>query len=121
MRLYEDLNVTCLVLAKELEVVSRLLRNKDYLTPAQPVLCSECSAGRRGTGLHVSGGSRSKKDPGPHTECPEIEEIVKHHVSAVKAIADLLEALVGAVYLDSRGSLETVLSVVRQWNCIDIP
>jgi dsRNA-specific ribonuclease len=110
-----------MVLSKELEVVSRLLKNKDFLSPTRQVLCSRCSTGRRGD--ESSERSKDKKDntSSTTTECPEIEECVKHHVSAVKAVADLLEALVGAVYLDSRGSLEAVLSVVRQWNCIDVP
>jgi dsRNA-specific ribonuclease len=32
--------------------------------------------------------------------------------SAAKALADVLEALIGAVYLDSQGNLEVVMAVV---------
>ena len=46
-------------------------------------------------------------------ECPEIEEALKH-ASTVNALADVIEALIGAVFLDSHGCLDTVLRLVRK-------
>ena len=45
-------------------------------------------------------------------ECAEIEKALKN-VSTVNALADVFEALIGAVYLDSQGCLDTVLTLIR--------
>ena len=101
--------------------VGRILKNKEFPLKIFDSVCAPCLLkipSLAEASLKRPQGARRVGKLGFCDECDEIEEAVTHH-TALNALADFLEALIGAVYLDSRGCLDTVLAVVR-WIGMDL-
>ena len=121
LRLYENLDVSCTSLIREMKTVGRILEKKEFPLKIFDSVCAPCLLkipSLAEASLKRPQGALRIGKLGFNDECPEIEEAVKHLI-ALNALADFLEALIGAVYLDSRGCLDTVLAVVR-WMGMDL-
>lgn len=120
MRLFEDIFYASSHLEREFSEAKHLLEGIDFYADRSGRLCGSCGfsvvkvtgaallQSSKTTSASVCDQSAKRKR---RAECPQVTAACMLS-SAVKTLADLLEALIGAVYLDSGHDLDAVLQVV---------
>ena len=115
MRLFEDIIYASPHLEREFSEARQLLEGIDFYADRSGRLCGSCGFSRvkvpvvpsKNKNTSVQSAKMAKR----RAECPQVTAACMRS-SAVKTLADLLEALIGAVYLDSGRDLDAVLQVV---------
>ena len=113
LRLFEELNVNAINLVNEFTLVGNILNGIDFCQNANSFTNSLQNHTAAATSRAVDFSKANEGRLSVPKECPAIEEALKH-TSTVNALADVIEALIGAIFLDSHGCLDTVLKVVRK-------
>ena len=113
MRLFEDILYASSHLEREFSEARQLLEGIDFYADRSGRLCGSCGFSVVKVPVHPSktNTSTSVKKTKRRAECSQVTDACMRS-SAVKTLADLLEALIGAVYLDSGHDLDAVLQVV---------